>query len=123
VKFVDRYSVATDLAGASSHDVAVVFDFYRYRQDAIDIARVFANAGVEIVAITDGPLSPLAALTEKWLGLGVPAVGPFDSSVPAVAAAELLVAYVARKLHTQATERIDRTEEMWAATGTFVLSR
>jgi DNA-binding MurR/RpiR family transcriptional regulator len=123
VTFVDGHSVGTDLAGAGDQDVAVVFDFYRYRQDAVDIASAFAESGVKIVAITDGPLSPLAALTDKWLGLSVPAVGPFDSSVPAVVAAELLVAYVARKLHTQATERIDRTEEMWAATGTFVLSR
>jgi DNA-binding MurR/RpiR family transcriptional regulator len=123
VRFVDRHSVGTNLAAAGLQDVAVVFDFYRYRQDAVDTARAFAESGVEIVAITDGPLSPLAALTDKWLGLSVPAVGPFDSSVPAVVAAELLVAYVARKLHTQATERIDRTEEMWAATGTFVLSR
>jgi len=122
VRFVDRHSVGTDLAGASPRDVAVVFDFYRYRQDAVDTAGAFAEAGVDVVAITDGPLSPLAALADKWLGLSVPAVGPFDSSVPAVAAAELIVAYVARKLHTQATERIDRTEEMWAATETFVLS-
>ena len=122
VTFVDPHSVGTDLAGASTRDVAVVFDFYRYRQDAVDIATTFAEAGVQVVAITDGPLSPLAALTDKWLGLSVPAVGPFDSSVPAVVAAELLVAYVARKLHTQATKRIDRTEEMWAATEAFVLS-
>jgi hypothetical protein len=27
---------------------------------------------------------------------------------------------VARALQTQATERIDRTEEMWNTTGTFV---
>jgi DNA-binding MurR/RpiR family transcriptional regulator len=123
VRFVDKHSVGTDLSGASAQDVAVIFDFYRYRQDAVNTARAFADAGVEIVAITDGPLSPLAALTENWLGLSVPAVGPFDSSVPAVAAAELLVAYVARKLHTEATARIDRTEEMWAATGTFFVSR
>jgi DNA-binding MurR/RpiR family transcriptional regulator len=123
VSFVDRHSVGTNLAGAGTHDVAVVFDFYRYRQDAVDSARAFADSGIEIVAITDGPLSPLVAFTDKWLGLNVPAVGPFDSSVPAVAAAELLVAYVARKLHIQATERIDRTEAMWAETGTFVPSR
>lgn len=120
VHFVDEHSSGTDLAGAAKHDVAVVFDFYRYRQHAVDIARAFSDAGVTIIAITDGPLSPLARLTDTWLDLDVPAVGPFDSSVPAVAAAELLVAHVARKLHTQATKRIDRTEEMWATTGTFV---
>ena len=120
VRFVDEHSAGTDLAGADSQDVAVVFDFYRYRQHSVDIANAFSNAGVRIIAITDGPLSPLARLTDTWLGVDVPAVGPFDSSVPAVAAAELLVAHVARTLHTQATKRIDRTEAMWETTSTFV---
>lgn len=120
VRLVDGHSVGADLARSGPNDVAVVFDFYRYRQHAVDTAKAFADAGVEIVAITDGPLSPLAGLTDQWLGLSVPAVGPFDSSVPAVATAELLVAHVARRLHDEATKRIDRTEAMWEATGTFV---
>ncbi len=33
--------------------------------------------------------------------------------------AELLVAEVTGHLHEVATERIDRTESMWEATGTF----
>ncbi|MDH3785428.1 MAG: hypothetical protein OEV00_08900, partial [Acidobacteriota bacterium] len=66
-----------------------------------------------------GPLSPLAALTEHWCALTVPAVGPFDSSVPAVAAAELLVAQVSRDLKKDARDRIDRTEALWDTTGTF----
>jgi DNA-binding MurR/RpiR family transcriptional regulator len=123
VRLVDSHSVGTDLAGASRNDVAVVFDFYRYRRHSVETAGAFANLGVPVIAITDGPLSPLAALADSWIGLKVPAVGPFDSSVPAVAAAELLVALVGRTLQTEATKRIDRTEEMWAATGTFVPSR
>jgi DNA-binding MurR/RpiR family transcriptional regulator len=49
----------------------------------------------------------------------VPAVGPFDSSVPAVAIAELLVARVARDLHGQASARIDRIEALWEETAVF----
>jgi len=120
VHLVDGHSVGTDLAGVDDGDVAVVFDFYRYRRHAIDTARILSNLGVRIVAITDGPLSPLAALTNLRLDCNVPAIGPFDSSVPSVVAAELLVAHVAQRLHTEATERIDRTEAMWDATGTFV---
>ena len=123
VGLVDSHSIGTDLAGAISDDVAVVFDFYRYRRYSVETAEAFANVGVSIIAITDGPLSPLSSLADAWIGLKVPAVGPFDSSVPAVAVAELLVAHVARELHTEATERIDRTEDMWAAAGTFIVSR
>ena len=120
VRLVDSHSVGTDLAEATPEDVAVVFDFYRYRRHSVETASAFAEAGAEIIAITDGPLSPLAGIADTWIGLKVPAVGPFDSSVPAVTIAELLVAHVARALQTQATERIDRTEEMWNTTGTFV---
>lgn len=123
VRFVDEHSAGTSLAEAGDRDVAVAFDFYRYRRHSVRTAGAFAELGVPIIAITDGPLSPLATLAHAWVGLEVPAVGPFDSSLPAVTAAELLVAYVARTLHTQATERIDRTENMWAATETFVTGR
>ena len=120
VHLVEDHSIGRDLGNAATGDVAVVFDFHRYRRRAIRAARTLAKLGVEIVAITDGPLSPLAAITDRWCELRVPAIGPFDSSVPAVAMAELLVAHVADELHDDATERIDRTEELWDATETFL---
>ncbi len=120
VHLIEDHSMGRDLSGAARGDVAVVFDFARYRRRGISAARSLAGVGVDIVAITDGPLSPLARLTDTWCAIEVPAVGPFDSSVPAVAIAELLVEYVARRRHDEATRRIDRTEELWAATETFV---
>ena len=61
-----------------------------------------------MIAVTDGPLSPLASFTDHWCQVTIPAVGPFDSSVPVVAAAELLVAQVSRDLKASARDRIDR---------------
>jgi len=119
VVLLEDHTIGKDLAGVGPRDVAVIFDFYRYRQTAVTSAQILANSGVEILAITDGPLSPLAGLTDAWCGLHVPAIGPFDSSLPAVAMAELLIAEVAVQLQDLATERIDRTEKMWADTGTF----
>ena len=120
VHIVEDHSMGRDLGNAEPEDVAVVFDFFRYRRRAIRAARRLADHGVTVVAITDGPLSPLAALTDYWCQVKVPAIGPFDSSVPAVAMAELLVAEVADLLHDEATERLDRTEDLWAATETFL---
>lgn len=120
VQFIEEHSVGRDLSGAAEGDVAVVFDFARYRRHSVTAARALAKEGVHIVAVTDGPLSPLAALTETWCGLEVPAMGPFDSSVPAVIVAEMLVAEVSTRLQEQAKQRIDRTEEMWRATETFL---
>jgi DNA-binding MurR/RpiR family transcriptional regulator len=112
--------MVTDLASSRVSDVAVVFDFSRYRTEAITAARILSGLGVKIVAITDGPLSPLASLTDTWCEIRVPGVGPFDSSVPAVAIAELLVAQVAAMLQEEATDRIDRIEALWESSGTFV---
>ncbi|MDH3627398.1 MAG: MurR/RpiR family transcriptional regulator [Acidobacteriota bacterium] len=119
VHLVRGHNVARDLADAGSGDVAVLFDFFRYRRSTLTAAEALATIGTTLLAITDGPLSPLAALTEHWCALTVPAVGPFDSSVPAVAAAELLVAQVSRDLKKDARDRIDRTEALWDTTGTF----
>lgn len=120
VHLVEDHSMGRDLAGAGAGDAAVVFDFFRYRRRALSAARELASLGVEIVAVTDGALSPLASLTDRWCEIQVPAIGPFDSSVPAVAMAELMVAEVAKRLHAEAMERIDRTEALWAATETFL---
>ncbi len=120
VSLIDSHSSGSILSSAGPEDAAIVIDFARYRRHCIATAQVLAADGVNLIAITDGPLSPLAALTPLWCELKVPAVGPFDSSVPCVAFAELLVAHVAHQMHAAARERIDRTEALWDATGTFL---
>lgn len=120
VHLVVEHSTGRDLSSAAPGDTAVVFDFARYRRNSITTARALAELGVDIVAITDGPLSPLAALTQTWCELKIPAVGPFDSSIPSVMAAELIVAQVVNQLGDQARKRIDRLESLWQATDTFL---
>ena len=119
VRLLEERNLGRDLADAHPDDLLVVIDFPRYRNAVVRAARVFADAQGNVLAITDGPLSPLAQVTELWVAVEVPAIGPFDSSLPAVALAELLVMEVAAQQQAGATKRIDRTEEMWAATGTF----
>jgi len=120
VHLVEAHSMGTQLSAAGPGDAAVILDFFRYRRQTIRAAHILAELGVEIVAITDGPLSPLAALADIWCILRVPAIGPFDSAVPVVAMAEFLVASIATQLNADAIERIDRTEEIWAATDAFL---
>ena len=120
VRVLEEHSYATDLSDAGPRDAAVVFDFFRYRKQVATAARVFADAGVTVVAITDSPLSPLVELADTWVQIEVPAIGPFDSSVPVVAMCELLVARVARELQDVATNRIDRIEALWEETEVFL---
>jgi DNA-binding MurR/RpiR family transcriptional regulator len=120
VHLVEAHNTGRDLSGATDADAAVVFDFARYRRSTVLAARALVDLGVALIAITDGPLSPLAALTEHWCALDVPAVGPFDSSLPAVVAAELLVHEVVGQLGAAAEDRIDRLERLWRETDTFL---
>ncbi len=120
VRLLDEHSLGTDLSGAGRGDAAIVFDFFRYRNRVITAARFLADSGATVVAITDSPLSPLVELADLWCEIEVPAIGPFDSSVPVVAIAEALVAQVARDLHDEAAARIDRIEALWEATGVFL---
>ena len=120
VRSVEEHSFGTALSDAGPHDVAVVFDFFRYRRQVAKAARVFADSGVAVLAITDSPLSPLVELAETWCEIEVPAIGPFDSSVPAVAIAELLVSRVAKDLKEEATARIDHIEALWEKTEAFL---
>ena len=116
---LEAHTLSTDLGSAGPSSAAVVFDFYRYRRQVIDATRVLADSGVTIIAITDSPLSPLAELAQTWCEIEVPAIGPFDSSVPAVAMAELLVSQVAKDLHDEAKARIDRIEALWEQSNVF----
>jgi len=119
VHLVEQHNLGRDLSGATEADAAVVFDFARYRRSTVLAARAFADLGVTLVAITDGPLSPLASLTEHWCELSVPAIGPFDSSMPAVLASELIIANVVDHLQPDVRERIDRLEKLWEVTDAF----
>ncbi|MFG0245878.1 MAG: MurR/RpiR family transcriptional regulator [Phycisphaerales bacterium JB052] len=120
VHLVEEHSTGRELSSAEPGDTAVVYDFARYRRNSVTTARMLSELGVTIVAITDGPLSPLAGLTKHWCELKIPASGPFDSSIPAVLASELLVARVVKQLGEKALERIDKLETLWQATGTFL---
>jgi len=120
VRALEEHNCGTDLSDAGPGDVAVVFDFHRYRRQVTIAAQALANAGVRVVAVTDGPFSPLVELADTWVQIEVPPVGPFDSSVPVVAVCELLVAEVAKKLYEDATDRIDRIEALWEKTEAFI---
>lgn len=120
VHLLEDHTLGRDLASAGPDDIAMVSDFPRYRRSAVVTARALSARGVKIAAITDGPLSPLASLAEILVQVSVPAIGPFDSSVPTVALMELLVAEVAQIDHANVQERVDVTEQLWTETGTFV---
>ena len=107
-------AVAATLVDASDRDVVVAIDAARYEHAVGRITRQLAERGATVVAITDGPTSPLAAVADLRCDVTVPAVGPFDSAVPVVVVAELVTAAVARAAPSRATRRLEAAESEWS---------
>ena len=113
-------ALAAELIDAAPGDVVVAIDTPRYENRVVDTVQFLSDEGVVVVAITDGPLSPLAALADTWCQVGVRATGPFDSALPTLTLIELVVADVAVQLRGPAASRLDRAETLWSLNGVFV---
>lgn len=82
------------LAQAGKKDVLVAYDFRRYSESTLTVARHVAEHRGRVVLITDRWLSPIAPLAECVLVARTDSVSPFDSLTAATAVSEALVAGV-----------------------------
>ncbi|SOE13633.1 transcriptional regulator, RpiR family [Streptomyces sp. 2323.1] len=97
----------------SRRDVCVVFDFRRYQDDTVQLARYAHERGAKVVLVTDPWLSPVAEFADVVLPARVEAPSPFDSIVAPTALVETLVAAVHARLGPPAEERMRAAEEAW----------
>lgn len=109
--------VTARLALAGRTDVAVAIDVRRYDGWLLDAASALTAAGAPLVAVTDGPLSPLVGGAAAWFAVRAEGAGPFDSHVGTLALLHALVGGVATRLRASAADRLDRIESAWTATG------
>jgi DNA-binding MurR/RpiR family transcriptional regulator len=108
------------LCDLGTHDCLVVVDFRRYERWVLDAARQARAGGSYLVALTDSTLSPLAELGDATFVVEAQGTGPFDSQAGTVALVNALVAGVAVRVQSGATERLDRVEGDWRATVSVV---
>jgi DNA-binding MurR/RpiR family transcriptional regulator len=111
--------VAAEVVEATNSDVVIAIDFDRYERAVVTTTEQLKKSGATVVAVTDGPLSPIAALADQWVPVTIPAVGPFDSALPVLAIVEALTAEVATQLRDRAAVRLDRIEQSWLAYEVF----
>lgn len=109
--------VAADLAHLEPGDVVLAIDLRRYERWVVAAAASAAAAGVEVIALTDSRLSPLAAPARVTFLVTAEGAGPFDSHVGTLALVNALVSGVAAKRRRPATRRLDRVEAAWARHG------
>ncbi len=113
-------AVARQLAGTGPETVVVAIDLRRYERWVVEhVTRAVAD-GATLVAVTDSPLSPLAALASVSFAVAAEGAGPFDSHVGTLALANALVTGVAGRLRRSATRRLDAVEAAWRGAGALV---
>lgn len=61
---------AEQMTFATREDAVLAISFAPYASETVQLARGVAGRGVPLVAITDGPLSPLAQIASPWIEVG-----------------------------------------------------
>jgi DNA-binding MurR/RpiR family transcriptional regulator len=113
-------AVARQMAACGPGTVVVAVDLRRYERWVVEHVTRAAAAGAVTVAVSDSPLSPLAARAEAAFTVSAEGAGVFDSHVGTLALVNALVTGTAARLRSSATDRLDAVESAWRAAGALV---
>ncbi|HZM31171.1 MAG TPA: MurR/RpiR family transcriptional regulator [Acidimicrobiales bacterium] len=116
-------AVARQMAGCGEDTVVVAIDLRRYERWVVDHVTRAVAAGATAIAVTDSPLSPLAAEAAVAFTVAAEGAGVFDSHVGTLALANALVTGTAARLRRTATRRLDAVEAAWREAGALVDGR
>jgi DNA-binding MurR/RpiR family transcriptional regulator len=111
---VERTDMLVDVG---RRDLVVLFDFRRYEEATLALARHVTARGAKVVLFTDRWLSPVAGLAEVVLPSRVEAPSPYDSFTPTLALVETLVAGLIDRLGPVAGDRLKAMEAAQQALG------
>lgn len=113
-------AIGRSIADLSASDVIVAIDIHRYERSLVSAVGWAAARGAYVLAITDGPLSPLAGPARETFFFSARGVGPFDSMVGGVALANVIVGALAARIQESATPRLDAIEAAWTSWSALV---
>lgn len=113
-------NVVRQIADVSDDDVLVAIDLRRYDRWVLEATAAAAVSGAVIIALTDGPISPLANSARHIITLEAEGTGPFDNYVGALATLSMLTAGVAASRRVPAAAHLDRIEAAWDKAATLV---
>lgn len=109
-------AIARHVAHLGRGDVLIAVDLRRYERWVLDTTALAADAGAEVVAISDSVISPLARRAAHTFVVAAEGAGPFDSHIGTMALVNALASAVARARRRPAARRLDRVEQIWRAT-------
>ncbi len=118
VEFLDGnpVTVARRIALSDGTDALLAIDVHRYDSWLVNTVERFAEAGAQVIALTDNPRSRIATASVAHLGFETSSPGPFDSFTAALAVLNALNAETAVRLKGTAVERLDKLEQTWKST-------
>lgn len=102
-------SVATDdLAWADNRDVLIAITCHPYRSEVIDAVRIAREQGVNVVAISDSPASPIILAAQHGFVVAADTPQFFPSSVSTIALLETLLSFVIAVSSEEIVERVEK---------------
>lgn len=106
-------AVGRQLAALGTGDVLVALDVRRYDRWVLDAVELARSRGAVLVALTDSPVSPLAAHATEVFVIEADGSGPFDNYAGALSLLTALVTGVAQRRRRSATRSLDQIEAAW----------
>lgn len=100
-------------------DVVVLFDYRRYEEATLRLARLARERHAVLVLFTDTFLSPIASEADVVLASETAAPSPFDALTPALALIETVVAGCFERLGDAAVDRMARADRAAADLGLY----
>lgn len=89
---------AEQVAAIGPSDVLLVMTFDDYTPETVEIVRMAARNGRQVLAITDNELSPVAGLARHVLYVNEARLGHLRSQVPAMIVCQAIIVSLARRL-------------------------
>ena len=93
---------AEQMTFATHEDAVLAISFAPYASETIQLARAAAGRGVPLIAVTDGPLSPLAQIAGPWIEVGEANFEGFRSMAATLTLAMTLTVAIAGRRQQEA---------------------
>ena len=106
--------VFEQIARISDEDVLIGISFPRYTSHTVKAMKFARSRGATLIAITDGPLSPLHAEANLCLMAKSDMASFVDSLAAPISLLNALIVALSQRRRTQVTDYFDKMENIWS---------
>lgn len=106
--------VFEQIARISDEDVLIGISFPRYTSHTVKAMKFAHSRGATLIAITDGPLSPLHAEANLCLMAKSDMASFVDSLAAPISLINALIVALSQRRRTQVTDYFDKMENIWS---------